>query len=75
MGKHIYEDTYILIDKEDSKATGFSQLAKSKLMAMRHQNRAELDRTSHDFGRITPRPDLLRAYGSRRLIYGTPEEN
>jgi len=66
---------YILIDKEDSKSTGFAQLSKSKLSAMRHQNRSELERTSQDFGQITPRPDLINGYGSRRLRYGVPEEN
>lgn len=62
---------YLLLDKEDNKAQSYGALAKAKLQAMRRHNRAELERTSSDFGEITPRPDLV--YSGRKLRYGEPE--
>jgi hypothetical protein len=66
---------YLLIDKEDGKAQQYAALAKAKLSAMRRQNRAELERTSSDFGEITPRPDLMMNRSRKRLLYGEPESD
>ena len=66
---------YLLIDKEDGKAQQYAALAKAKLSAMRRQNRAELERTSLDFGEIMPRPDLVMNKRRKRLLYGEPEDN
>jgi len=66
---------YLLIDKEDGKAQQFGALAKAKLQAMRRHNRAELERTSADFGEITPRADLMPSGSRKRLLYGEPESN
>lgn len=60
---------YLLLDKEDNKAQSYMVLAKAKLKAMQSQNRAELQNTSHDFGAVIPREDMLGA-NSRRLVYG-----
>ena len=65
---------YLLLDKGDNKAGQYVALAKAKLSAMRRQNRAELERTSTDFGSIIPRADLAGG-GRKRLIYGEPESN
>lgn len=66
---------YLLLDKEDGKAASYATLAKAKLNAMRRQNRAELERTSSDFGSIIPRADLVSAPARTRLLYGEPEDN
>lgn len=66
---------YLLLDKEDGKAQTFLALAKAKLNAMRRQNRAQLEKTSLDFGEITPRPDLIFNKQRKRLLYGEPGDN
>lgn len=66
---------YLLLDKEDTKAGQYVALAKAKLNAMRRQNRAELERTSTDFGQIIPRADIIGSPARKRLLYGEPEDN
>ncbi len=62
---------YLLIDKEDSKATSYLNLAQQMLKGMMKANRQELLKTSRNFGAVVARPDLLPEKNYRRLnIYG-----
>lgn len=60
---------YLCLDKEDSKADVYGNLAKQALEAMQKRNRNELRKIDSNFGQITPRPEYLEK-NFRRLRYG-----
>lgn len=67
--------SFILLDKEDSKAQVYEGLAKKQLEAMQANNRAELYKAGVNFGEIVPRIDL-RYDRRQRLRYGyTADDN
>lgn len=61
--------SFILIDKENDKASTYATLAAKQLKAMQNNNRAELYKTGSSFGEIIPRMDNTTG-GRRRLRYG-----
>ena len=64
---------YLNIEKEDSKADNFFQLAARELRAMREQYYKSLSRTAQYFGQAIPRRDQTDTW-RRRFIYGVPED-
>lgn len=60
---------YLCLDKEDSKADVYGNLAKQGLESMQKRNRNELRKVDANFGQITPRPEYLEK-NFRRLRYG-----
>lgn len=60
---------YLMINKSDDRAQIYANLVQGKLNAMIAQHRGALVKSGREFGRIVPRPDLIRQ-GKRRLIYG-----
>lgn len=62
---------YIMLLKNDDRATTYAQLAQGKLMSMISQHRGSLQRSGKNFGRIVPRKDLTSA-GRRRLFPTEP---
>lgn len=63
---------YLLIDKEDSKADSYLNLAKQMLTGMMKFNRTELEKTSRNFGSVIARPELVpgKSTTGRVNIYG-----
>lgn len=60
---------FIAWDKEDSKYSGFLDLTKTALEAMKKKNHGELFRTGEYFGQITPRLDYLNVQKTLRYGY------
>lgn len=60
--------SFILIDKEDDKATAYVALAGKQLQAMMRNNRSELYKAGRNFGQIVARQDLIDR--RTRLRYG-----
>jgi hypothetical protein len=60
---------YLLLDKEDSKADVYGNLAKQGLSSMQKRNRNELREVDRRFGQIVTRPEQQRK-NLRRLRYG-----
>ena len=61
---------YIMLLKNDDRASTYAQLVQGKLMAMVNQHRGSLLRSGDAFGRTVPRLDLIRKH--RRLLNREP---
>jgi len=66
---------HLLLEKEDSKAQVFLQLAQAGLAALEKRNREQMRKTDDNFGEIITRPSQLEKYTNRRFRYGYTAED